>query len=215
MKKFFAWPMAIIFMGLGILLSMSATPAYAGKKVWEDGDSSLTLFGDMRLRVELDDDSKKDDTRDRWRIRLRPGMKFVYNKTASMGFRLRTATGSIQSPHQTLEVGDPSGNQQFGVDRAYFKLKFGGFYVWGGKNGFNIWNPNEVLWDSDLQPEGLALGFKTGGLHIGLSRFIINEAGEASGSARRLVPSSPLTKHWKLVTQAGTSSLALTGLISS
>ncbi len=170
--------MAIIFMGLSVLLFADVKPAYAGKKVWEEGESSLTIFGDMRLRIEQDDDSNKDDTRDRWRIRLRPGMKFVYNKTASVGFRLRTATGSIQSPHQTLEVGDPSGNQQFGVDRAFFKLKFAGFYVWGGKNAINIWNPgDEALWDDDLQPEGLALGFKQGGLHIGLSRFIINEAG--------------------------------------
>ena len=142
---------------------ISGAPAFAAKKIWEDGDSRLDLFGDMRLRFEKDDDEragKADRDRTRGRVRLRFGANYKASDVVSMGFRLRTASSNRQSPHQTLGLYGKSGsNSDFGVDRAFFRLSGGGAYLWGGKNAFPAWNPAEFLWDDDLQPEGLAAGW--------------------------------------------------------
>lgn len=163
----------------------AASPANAGKTVWEDGPSKLSIFGDARLRLESDYDDRtnaNDRDRTRERIRIRTGADFAANEIVSMGFRLRTNSDSRQSPHQTLGFyGGAGSNSGFGVDRGFFKLKFGGFYLWGGKNGLPAWNSAEFILDEDLQPEGLAAGYSVnmGGakLSLGLGHFIIGEGG--------------------------------------
>jgi len=172
---------AIAVFGFSLL---AAGPSYAAKTLWENGSSSLSLFGDMRLRLENDSDSAKDKDRTRERIRLRLGSDYKANENISMGFRLRSASENLQSPHQTLALDEGGGrNADFGIDRAFLKGQFGGFYLWGGKNALPIWNPAEVIWDDDLQPEGLAAGYNAdlGGAKLGLSvgHFLLNENGWA------------------------------------
>lgn len=169
-----------VFMVVSAML-LSATPSQAAKTVWEDGASRLSLFGDMRFRAENDSDSEKDKDRTRERIRLRIGSDYTANDNVSMGFRLNTATESLQSPHQTLALDEGGGaNGDFGIDRAFLKVSGNGFYVWGGKNAMPLWNPAEFLWDADIQPEGLAAGYSAnlGGASLGLAvgHFMLNEA---------------------------------------
>lgn len=159
----------------------SPKAALAGKSVWESGGARLDLIGDMRLRLESDSDSTKDKDRTRERIRLRFGAGYTANENVAMGFRLSTASDSLQTPHQTLALDDGGGrNGDFGIDRAFLKVSGGGFYAWGGKNGMPMWNPAEFVWDADIQPEGLAAGYKTKlkGVSLGLAagHFLLNEA---------------------------------------
>lgn len=173
----------IVLAGMGVLLFAEPRPAYADKKVWEDGSANLSLFGDARFRYEQDSDSragKADRDRSRERVRLRTGADYTANENLSMGFRVRTASDSLQSPHETLGfLGDSGTETSFGLDRAFIKVKAGDFNVWGGKNGLPAWNPGEYIWDDDLQPEGLAAGYNLslGGLKAGLTlgHFIISE----------------------------------------
>ncbi|MGK7344573.1 MAG: putative porin [Candidatus Nitrospinota bacterium M3_3B_026] len=174
---------SVLLAGAAVLAAGS--PASAGKTIWEDGSSKLSLFGDARLRLESDhDDRTNADNRDRTRerIRIRTGADYTANEIVSMGFRLRTASDSRQSPHQTLGLyGGAGSNAAFGVDRGFFKLTFGDFHLWGGKNGLPAWNNAEFIWDDDLQPEGLAAGYSVnmGGarLSLGLGHFVIGEGG--------------------------------------
>lgn len=173
----------IVLAGMGALLFAEPRPAYADKKAWQDGDASLSLFGDMRFRYEQDSDSragKADRDRSRERLRLRTGAEFTANENVSMGFRLATASDNNQSPHQTLGLYGSSGkDSEFGLDRAFIKLKAGDFHLWTGRNGLPSWNPGEFIWDDDLQPGGVAAGYNLslGGVKAGLNlgHFIISE----------------------------------------
>ncbi|MDX8410693.1 MAG: putative porin [Mariprofundaceae bacterium] len=170
-NKFVAWVGAFAFMA-GVQI---ATPeaSQAGVAVGDDG--KLVLFGDVRFRYEVDDrdtfatpgNPSVETNRDRIRLRARFGGNYTANENWSAGFRLRTEADALNSPHQTFGVLDPApgggkgGNSRdFGLDRAYIKYKWEGLSVWGGKNGINFWEQNEVFWDADIQPEGIAVTYK-------------------------------------------------------
>lgn len=173
----------IVLAGMGTLLFAEPRPAYADKKVWEDGDANLSLSGDARFRYEQDSDSragKADRDRSRERVRLRTGADFTANENLSMGFRLISASDNNQSPHQTLGLyGDGGKDSEFGLDRVFIKVKGGDFSAWAGRNALPAWNPGEFIWDDDLQPGGVGAGYNTsfGDVKLGLNlgHFIISE----------------------------------------
>ncbi len=143
-----------------ILLAMVANTAIAQEKKTD----KLKLYGDVRFRTELDRDSKKSNgdmraDRDRLRLRMRFGFKYALNENFEFGGRIRTGNpDNAQSPHVT--IGDGFNSKDLSVDKAYIKFKKGDFYIWGGKNSMNMWEPDEMLWDGDVNPEGIALGNK-------------------------------------------------------
>lgn len=159
---------------LAVIIGVAlAQPAFAGVTV---GDN-LTLFGDMRYRVEYDTRESKDRTRDRQRLRARFGAKYKVDDNWSMGLRFRTGDpeNNGNSPHQTLDGGDPV---SAGFDRAYIKYKTGPFSAWAGKNGINYYANDEVVWDADIQPEGIAVILeKLGPVSVNLAHFILKEKG--------------------------------------
>ncbi|MFQ5931046.1 MAG: putative porin, partial [Nitrospiraceae bacterium] len=159
------WPLA--FAGFSCVLIPSAS---AGMKI--DG---LTISSDFRYRYEIDRANDKTEDRDRSRIRFRLGFKYAWSDRVEFGARLRTGSNDPQSPHQTLgqfDTGETdtseegfltnkvTGNQLFGLDRAYIKAKWGaGGFGWLGKNQVALWQQYETYWDSDFQPEGAAVGY--------------------------------------------------------
>ncbi len=130
----------------------------------------LKVSGDFRFRLEQDWDSQnssgvKRDDRLRARIRARLAMAYKANDTFEFGLRLRSGSDSShQSPHITVVDfdGNNTGDSDFNLDKYYIKAKSGGFWGWAGRNGNPIWKPNEMLWDDDVTPIGLALGYDTG-----------------------------------------------------
>lgn len=125
----------------------------------------LTLYGDIRLRAEQDWDSRQfnglfREDRFRLRHRLRLGLSYKLNNTISMGARLRSGVDeSLQSPHNNL------GHKEFtsypiNIDKVFLKGDHGKYWWWAGKNSFPFWKQNELFWDDDVMPEGLALGAK-------------------------------------------------------
>lgn len=123
-------------------------------------DDRLRLYGDMRSRVESDWDSRRTDgtlrdDRDRLRARLRVGFEYTPNPSLAFGGRLRTgARLSQQSPHITF--GSDFQPKEINLDRLYMQANRGAFSIWGGKNSFPFWKQNELLWDDDVTPEGVA-----------------------------------------------------------
>ncbi len=119
----------------------------------------LKISGDYRFRFEgIDEEDKKFRQRDRMRLRLGIGAKV--NDQVDLGIRLSTGGFDPVSTNQTLGGGFT--RKDFGLDLAYFDWhpsKTAAVRVIGGKmnNPFFIPGGSQLLWDSDLTPEGIAL----------------------------------------------------------
>ncbi len=132
----------------------------------QDTEKKLKLYGDVRFRVEADRNSNKnmkDEQRaDRDRLRYRARFGFKYNMTDNFEFGMRIRSGNPanqQSPHVTLGNGFDSA--QLNIDKAYIKVKSNnGLWAWAGKNSMPFWEQNELLWDGDVNPEGISFGGK-------------------------------------------------------
>ncbi|MBP8911724.1 MAG: putative porin [Phycisphaerae bacterium] len=154
--------------------------------------SKLTWSGDLRYRCEyIDDDGADSEHRHRNRIRARLGLGVKINDEWNLGFRIATGNGEVSgdpvSTNQTLD--EAFSKKPFWLDQAYFGYHpqwFKGFNVLGGKmeNPFYRVGKNELIWDSDLTPEGVALTYglslcETTTLNWAAGGFWVNE--ESSG----------------------------------
>ena len=127
------------------------------KSSWTD---KIKLYGDLRYRFELFQEAA-EDTRDRHRIRARFGIKA--NPFDSLDLNFRLASGNAADPtstNQTLDGGFT--NKALNIDLAYFDWHpsfVEGAHLIGGKQQVPFYKPvgNQILWDGDLTPEGLAI----------------------------------------------------------
>ena len=157
----------------------------------ETPEEKLVFTGDFRFRVEHDWNSMRPDgsfraDRSRLRYRLRFGFKYQLSPEASFGARVRTGRlDDQQGPHLTL--GGNSGEFsiiEVGFEKAYFKWKKDWFEGWVGKNDFHFHKINELFWNDNVFPEGIALTFKLPcfskqltDLQIRAGHFIVNSQG--------------------------------------
>ncbi len=156
----------VVFTILGIFVFASAgldNPVWAADT--KGGESSEieipkwiknTKFkGDFRLRWEsLDSDDPAKETRNRWRIRWRFGTETKVNEKWKAGFMLASGSGDSRSRNVTLSDTFSTSNVQ--LDQAY--AQFDPHKYWrlqGGKFKNPIWRPKDLMWDSDITPEGV------------------------------------------------------------
>ena len=145
-------------------LASTAFAQEAPKKSWAD---SLTFKGDVRYRYEaIQDDSKTDAdgdtfTRERHRVRARLGAEAKLTDALRAGVELSTGDADPISGNQTL--GDGFGKKEFQlslayIDYAFFNEKTHKLNAIAGKmkNPF-LTVAEDLVWDSDVTPEGLAL----------------------------------------------------------
>ncbi len=146
-------------------MSMAQSPVVpAIPKTWVD---SVTFKGDLRYRYEsINDDSKLDAskdtyTRQRDRVRARLGAEAKCNDDLKVGIELSTGQSDPVSGNQT--VGDGFAKKDFKLNLAYADYNFLGdnpneVHVVAGKmkNPF-ITYADDLVWDGDLTPEGLAV----------------------------------------------------------
>ena len=132
---------------------------------------NIKLSGDFRYRHETihndagftNDDGKVSEHRDRNRIRARLGIKARLNSEWDVIFRL--ASGSSDAPTSTNQtLGDSFSKNQFWLDRAYVDWhpeNIQGLNVYLGKmkNPFYTVGKNQMIWDSDVNPEGGAASY--------------------------------------------------------
>lgn len=125
--------------------------------------NKMKVRGDLRLRFEDKDLETRTKTETkRGRVRLRVGMENEVNDKVNVGFGLATGTSgwdSARSTDQTL--GDNFGSKEIVIDYAYAKYSPGEYFsVTGGKFENPLFNPGDLLWDTDIRPEGVAAKFK-------------------------------------------------------
>lgn len=123
----------------------------------------VTVKGDLRYRYEVIDDETRSDTRQRDRIRLRLGVEGkandrirVISQVATGSEDAKTSKEEAQSSNQTL--GETFGGKDIFVDLAYvdWALRPDQLKVMGGKMRNPFVCVGDLIWDSDVNPEGLA-----------------------------------------------------------
>ncbi|MDD5585066.1 MAG: putative porin [Candidatus Omnitrophica bacterium] len=128
------------------------------------------LKGDFRLRYQYDHAKVLPPTTHtmdthRARIRARLGLESKVNEKLKVGIGLATGlnTGvsttnkdTSRSPNQTL--GDGFGKKPISLDYAYAEytpLPYATFI--GGRFKNPLWEPGDLIWDTDINPEGGAI----------------------------------------------------------
>ncbi len=120
---------------------------------------TINLGGDIRLRYQ---ESKNDNLpyerqRGRYRVRLFASTKVNEQVIAGFGF----ASGENSDPRSTNQTF----KDNFGKKGLYIDYVYAEYYPYswlalaGGRNKNPLWMSNDMLWDSDINPEGA--NFKT------------------------------------------------------
>ena len=144
---------------------------------------NLKFAGDLRLRYQNDCYNFEDRDRNRMRFRLRFGfVKTWPNEDLEVGFRL--ASGADNDPTSTNQTfGDFFGEKSIGIDRAYAMWtpkQVKGLMLEGGKMA-NPFVSTDLIWDSDVSPEGVFGSYKLTQLgniepFVGAGFFMIRDA---------------------------------------
>lgn len=154
---------------------LAARELAAPPSPWEAALEGVSTYGDLRLRLETTDWADRRD-RTRGRLRARFGASYEVDDSLLLGARLVTGSrDDPNSPHVTF--GDGLDGLEVSLDRAFLTWRpREDVWVRGGKfaHPFRT-NPvyGELVWDADVQPEGLAFGWGTdvgaGGARLELS----------------------------------------------
>jgi nitrate reductase NapAB chaperone NapD len=126
---------------------------------------NMKIYGDFRYRYEnIDSQSNGSDNHgaNRNRIRARVGVKADVTDEFSLDFRLASGSADPASSNQTLQNGFTSKN--IWLDRAYFDwhpAAHPGFNLYGGKMPNPFYTVDQLIWDSDVNPEGIAVNYST------------------------------------------------------
>lgn len=141
-----------------------------------DWVTHMKIKGDIRARfedVEVDGSTSKS----RFRERVRIGIYGDVNEQMDWGFRL--ASGSDESPtssNQSLD--DFSGKRKIWMDLGYFGYRpteLDNFYIVIGKIKKPWKGVSNLIWDGDLNPEGVNAKYGFGSVNIQLGYYIMKD----------------------------------------
>lgn len=133
---------------LGVVVAAGALQTIA-----QDG---VKLSGDFRYRHEVKDKEGKD-TYNRQRVRARIGLEGQVNEDVKIKVRLASGSDDPVSSNQTMDGAFTS--KSIWLDRAYAEWKaVDGLKLMAGKvkNPFHNVGKGGLVWDGDLNPEGIA-----------------------------------------------------------
>jgi hypothetical protein len=144
--------------------------------------ASLKFAGDLRYRHEAINEELSPE-RERQRIRARFGVTADVTTNLRVGLTLATGNDDPVSANQTLDGG--FARKTFGVDRAYFAwAATNDLSFTGGKIAIPFFRPgnHHLIYDSDLNPEGLALRYDRGNWFANYAGLWVEERGNADDS---------------------------------
>ena len=154
------------------------------------------LSGDFRLREQYED---RSDTDERWRtrIRLRLGLETQVADKFKVGFGI--ASGSSADPRSTNQtLQDSFSHKPINIDYAYGQYNpFNWLTLVGGKFKNPLFSPDDLIWDTDINPEGGAAQFNykvcdSLGLFTNVGFFIIDERQPSSKNTTSAQGQDPL-----------------------
>lgn len=137
------------------LVSAEENQAAQPEQTWAD---KMNLKGDFRFRYQMDR-NPDGQAKNRFRVRGRLGADFELDEKTSIHAGIATGSGDPRSTNATLE-GEFNG-KQINLDYVYGKYQFA---PWGNvkigkiKQEEVFWQPTDLVWDTDINPEGVAVG---------------------------------------------------------
>lgn len=143
-----------------MLKKQNAASGWAEKVKWK---------GDFRYRYEEIDQEGRDE-RTRHRIRARAALIAQVEDNVEVGLGLASGGDDPVSTNQTL--GGGGSTKDIRMDLAYARWNATEqFYLQGGKYSNPWYSPqkNQLLYDGDFRPEGIATGWDNGNLFATLS----------------------------------------------
>ena len=122
----------------------------------------VKISGDLRYRHESIDSSNAAGWESRHRIRARLGLDAKINDEWDARFQIASGSADPVSTNQTLD--ESFSSKTIWLDLAYFTWHpeaMNGLNVYGGKmvNPFYTVGGNQLIWDGDLNPEGVAASY--------------------------------------------------------
>jgi hypothetical protein len=148
-------------------------------KMWKD---TLVWLGDFRLRFDGIDEQGAID-RNRFRFRGRFG--FASQITDNTQFTVRIATSDGDPVSTNLTFGDGFSTKDIAIDRAFLRWNVQGeLDVTIGKMS-NPWfraGGNSLMWDGDLNPEGIVADWQSGPFFGNIGTFVVAERSTSDDS---------------------------------
>lgn len=166
------------------LEATKSTPASArvtGDIKSADWPNRINMSGDFRFRYEsINQDGSKKRTRNR--IRLRTGFDAKLSDNAMVGMQLATGSGDPVSNNESLDNG--FSNKGITITQAFLKWNNNDYTYFAGKmkNIFVVPGESELVWDGDLNPEGLALSWKSDSTFVNAGGFWVDERSSSADS---------------------------------
>jgi hypothetical protein len=117
----------------------------------------LSFSGDLRIRYQLDEAENAPDQRHRGRYRFRLGVKAKLLDNLHVAAGLATGGDDPRSTNQTMN--DTFATPDIRFDYGYAEYEpFSWVTLSGGRlKGMPLWTPSDLLWDSDINPNGAAI----------------------------------------------------------
>ncbi|HJX30943.1 MAG TPA: putative porin [Thermodesulfobacteriota bacterium] len=134
--------------------------------------------GDFRLREQYEKNNAKED-RWRTRIRYRLGIESQVADKFKVGFGIASGGSDPRSTNQTFQ--DSFSSKGINLDLAYGQYNpFKWLTLVGGKFKNPLFTPADLIWDTDITPEGGAAQFNYNvrdsfGLFMNVGFFILDE----------------------------------------
>lgn len=118
---------------------------------------AMKLRGDVRLRYQFNDNGNAAVTQHRGRYRLRFFVDSKVNEKVYMGFGF--ASGSGADPRSTNQTfADNNGKKNLYIDYVFAEYNASDNLAFtAGRTKNPLWLTNDMLWDTDINLEGLAL----------------------------------------------------------
>lgn len=163
---------------------------------------SVTISADLRLRYDMVREEGAED-RDRARYRGRVAVQAELAPDIRVVLGLATGGDDPVSTNQTF--GDGFSTKDIGVDFAYVEWGFHPDWALAAGKMQKPWfraGGTTLVWDSDLNPEGLSLQFRRNQWFATAGSFIIVERSDASESRLNTVQAGidlPFSEHSGLV----------------
>ncbi|MDJ0749214.1 MAG: putative porin [Woeseiaceae bacterium] len=168
-----------ILLATALAASLVVSAPAAAQESWAD---RIKFKGDVRLRHEtIDEDGEEERARMRFRARL--GLSTNVSDNVKFVFQLATGGDNPVSTNQSFDSGFST--KDIGVDLAYVDWKISdSVNLYGGKMKNPMYRAGSVplIWDGDLNPEGLAVKFSQGGFFGTAGGFSVEERGSSDDS---------------------------------
>lgn len=147
--------------------------------------SPLVWKGDIRLRYQIDKTDSQAASQERARFRLRLGTEAKINEDTKAYFAFASGSSDARSNNQTYGPGESF--YSIGIIQAYVKHNFDdNNIVLAGKMTKPFWAPSNMVWDNDINPDGLAYQWKG---QAPFTEYFVNAAyfliGDSSGTSIR------------------------------